>query len=280
MINSNKEKDVQLYVVATPIGNRADISFRAVEILKSVDLIACEDCRTSSPLLESYGISTKLVSYHKFNEKQRTSEFLNVIKEGKKIALISDAGTPCISDPGRILVQELLDCGVKVSAVPGACAVSTFLSMIPREREEFSFVGFLPRVKSQQQKLFEKYKNFDTVFYESANRLAETLENIAEFRGKDAGITVGRELTKRYEEICFGSVEEIIEYFKNNTLKGEIVCILYATIANNDNDSNIVEQIKKLKNLNYSDKDISAILSALFDVNKNKIYKLSLNMKQ
>ena len=141
MINSNKEKDVQLYVVATPIGNRADMSFRAVEILKSVDLIACEDCRTSSPLLESYGISTKLVSYHKFNEKQRTSEFLNVIKEGKKIALISDAGTPCISDPGRILVQELLDCGVKVSAVPGACAVSTSSS------GKIVKIGKLPKVR-------------------------------------------------------------------------------------------------------------------------------------
>ncbi len=279
MTNLKKENDIQLYVVATPIGNRADMTFRAVDILKSVDLIACEDCRTSAPLLEYYGISTKLVSYHKFNEKQRTLEILKLIDEGKKVALISDAGTPCISDPGRVLVQELFEKGVRVSAVPGACAVPAFLSMVPRFGEEFSFIGFVPRGEKQQQEFFEKYRSFDTVFYESANRLQDTMQNILEFRGEKTFISVGRELTKIYEEIRYGTIKEVIKYFENNTLKGEIVCLLYAQKTADGDDLDLIDKIRKLKKSGYSDKDISTILSSLFDVNKNKVYKLSLNIK-
>ena len=267
----------QLYIVATPIGNRADFSARAIETLKNVDLIACEDSRTSANLLENYGIKTKLSSYHKFNEKQRTNEFLKLLKDNKKIALISDAGTPCISDPGRVLVNELFG-EVKITSIPGACAVITFLSMIPRNTEEFAFAGFLPRVKNQQTKVFEKFINLDTVFYESPNRLIETLENIKETRGEQAKVAVGRELTKVFEEVKAGSVTEIIDYYKTHTLKGEIVCMLYARENTGEQDSDIIEKIKKLKTLNYPDKDISAILSTLYGYKKNKVYKLALDL--
>jgi 16S rRNA (cytidine1402-2'-O)-methyltransferase len=266
-----------VFVVATPIGNKSDLSFRAVETLKNVDIIACEDSRVSAKLLESYNINTKMISYHKFNEKQRTSEFLKLIEEGKKIALVSDAGTPCISDPGRILVQELWNHNIKVTSIPGASAVTTFLSMIPRNSEEFAFAGFLPRVKPQQKKVFDKFKDIDTAFYESANRLIETLENIKEFRGENAKVAVGRELTKLYEEVKTGSVGEVIDYFNENILKGEIVFVLYADKKTDADESEILEKIKKLKAQNYSDKDISIILSSLFDLNKNKVYKLSLD---
>ena len=276
LIRDKKSTNPQLYVVATPIGNKSDISSRAIEVLSSVDVIACEDCRTSASLLEAYDVTTKIVSYHKFNEKQRTQEFLKLIESGQKIALISDAGTPCISDPGRVLVKELFERGVKVTAVPGASAVITFLSMIPREREEFAFVAFLPRVKGQQSDLFVKYKNIDTVFYESANRLIDTLQNISETRGVNTKVAVGRELTKMFEEVIVGTTFEIIEYYKNNILKGEIVCAVYADDNCCEDDVDILEHIKKLKTLKYSDKDISRILSALYDVNKNKVYKLSL----
>lgn len=274
----SKNSDAQLFIVATPIGNKSDFSMHAVETLMNVDLIACEDSRTSANLMESYGIDTKLVSYHKFNEKQRTEEFLRLFKEGKKIALISDAGTPCISDPGRVLVDELFKHGIKITSIPGASAVITFLSMIPRKTEEFAFVGFLPRVKNQQAKVFEKFINTDMVFYESPNRLIETLENIKNSRGENAKVAVGRELTKMFEEVKVGNVSEVIDYFKNNVLKGEIVCTLYAVEEAVENEAEIVEKIKKLKALNYSDKDISVILSSLFDFNKNKIYKLSLSL--
>ncbi len=274
----SKNSDAQLFIVATPIGNKSDFSMHAVETLMNVDLIACEDSRTSANLMESYGIDTKLVSYHKFNEKQRTEEFLRLFKEGKKIALISDAGTPCISDPGRVLVEELFKHGIKITSIPGASAVITFLSMIPRKSEEFAFVGFLPRVKNQQAKVFEKFVNTDMVFYESPNRLIETLENIKKSRGDNAKVAVGRELTKMFEEVKVGTVCEVIDYFKNNILKGEIVCTLYAVEETVENEAELVEKIKKLKALNYSDKDISVILSSLFDFNKNKIYKLSLSL--
>lgn len=277
--NPNQNQRAQVYIVATPIGNKADFSFRAIEVLKQADIIACEDSRTSANLMETYGIDTKLVSYHKFNEKQRTQEFLRLIDEGKTIALISDAGTPCVSDPGRVLVKDFYERGVKITSIPGASAVTTFVSMIPREGEEFAFAGFLPRVKSQQQKVFEKFLNTDVVFYESPQRLIETLENIKTFRGENALVAVGRELTKMFEETQTGTVCELIEYYKNNVLKGEIVCMLYADNSNDEDDSAILENIKKLKALKYSDKDISQILSALYDVNKNKVYKLSITQK-
>ena len=270
--------DFQVYVVATPIGNKGDFSQRAIDVLKSVDIIACEDSRTSANLLESYDIQTKLVSYHKFNEKQRTGEFLRLLLEGKKIALISDAGTPCVSDPGRILVKELFEQDIKISSIPGPSALTTFVAMVPRDSEEFSFVGFLPRVKNQQKVIFDKYKNSDLVFYESPLRLLETLENIKEIRGENAKVAIGRELTKMFEEVKAGAVSEIIEYYNKNILKGEIVCMLYAQDEFDETDSLIIDSIKKLKNLDYTNKDISQIISALYDVNKNRVYKLALNM--
>ena len=272
------KNSAQLYIVATPIGNKSDFSLRAVEILKNVDIIACEDSRTSTNLLETYGISTKLVSYHKFNEKQRTEEFLKLLNEGKKIALISDAGTPCISDPGRILVNELFTKNIKISSIPGASTITTFISMIPRNTEEFAFCGFLPRAANQQAKVINKFIDTDLVFYESPLRLIETLKNISEIRGNSSRIAVGRELTKMFEEVKTGTVEEIIDYYNANTLKGEIVCMLYAQESFKD-DVDLTQNIQKLKKLNYSDKDISQILSTLYDINKNKVYKLALDIK-
>lgn len=279
MTDKNIGQETQVYIVATPIGNRADFSQRAIDVLKNVDLIACEDCRTSKALLDFYEINTKLVSYHKFNEQQRSEEILKLLAVGQKIALISDAGTPCISDPGRILVNKLFESGIKITSIPGASAITTFLSMIPRKTEEFAFYGFLPRVKSQQEKVLKKYAAVDLVFYESANRLPETLKNILEFRGKEAKITVGRELTKKFEETKTDSVENIIEYYTKSTLKGEIVCLLYADENFDDEDFHILEKAKLLKNLKYSDKDISQILSALYGFNKNKVYKLVLTLQ-
>ncbi len=269
----------QVFIVATPIGNKSDLSPRAIETLKSADVIACEDCRTSSKLLDSYNITNKLVSYHKFNEKQRTAEFLKMIEDNKKIALISDAGTPCISDPGRVLVNELFNNGVKITSIPGASAIITFLSMIPKNTEEFAFVGFLPRTKPAQQKVFEKFKDIDTVFYESPNRLIETLENIKDTLGSETKIAVGRELTKVFEEVKYGSVEEIIEFYQTNILKGEIVFVVYAKEQKAGEDNTEIEaKIKKLKELDFSDGDISRIISSLYDINKNKVYKLALKL--
>ncbi len=270
-------KKPQLFVVATPIGNKKDLGQRAVEVLKNVDLIACEDCRTSKKLLDELGVETKLVSYHKFNEKQRTNELLKLFEEGKTAALISDAGTPCISDPGRILVKELFEKGVQITAIPGASAVITFLSQIPREREQFAFWGFLPRVKNQQIEIFKKFSHIDFVFYEAANRLKETLLTLSQARGENVKTAIGRELTKVYEETICGTPAEIIDFYNKNTLKGEVVVMVYADEEPQDGDlAGIAEKIEKLKSAKFSNKDIALILSTLDGVNKNQVYKMAL----
>lgn len=264
------------YVVATPIGNLKDITLRAIEVLKSVDYIACEDTRVTRKLLDKYEISTKLFDYHKFNEKQCSEKIISLLEQGSSVALVSDAGTPGISDPGCILFEELNKRNIKINSLPGACAVSAFLSVLPREDEFFTFIGFVPRVKKQQEELFRKFKNINLVFYESPNRLLETLKNIEATMGSEVKVAVGRELTKMFEEVKVGSVAEIIEYYTKNVLKGEIVAMIYAQPSENIEESDLLDQIRNLKNEGFSDKDVSKILSILFKVNKNKVYKLIL----
>lgn len=263
-----------LYVVATPIGNIEDITIRALDVLKKVDVIACEDTRNTSILIDKYSISTRLISYHKFSEKQRSELFINYLKEGKSIALVSDAGTPLISDPGNILVKEVIKNGFKVIPIPGANALITLLSATERLDEDFKFIGFLPKSKNQIISIILDNESENLVFYESPNRLKTTLE-IIKNNNPEKKITIGRELTKKFEEIKTGSVEKIIDYYNKNPLKGEIVCLLHKSIrVQNDCD----EKIKKLKSLGYGNKDVSAILSTLLDINKNEIYKKSLEI--
>lgn len=267
----NIELETVLYVVATPIGNIKDITFRAVEILNNVDIIASEDTRNTSFLLEKYNIKSKLVSYHKFSEEKKSELFLNYLKEGKSIAIVSDAGTPLISDPGEILVRKVLENGFKVIPVCGASAITTLLSAIPRYREDFKFIGFLPRNKNQIIETVQKNKHENLVFYESPLRLIETLEIILSVF-PDKKMAIGRELTKKFEEIKIDSVENILNYYKTYTLKGEIVAMLYPDESVNDID--LSDKIAKLKSLNFKDKEISKILSSLYDVNKNDVYKM------
>ena len=267
---------IQFYIVATPIGNLSDITLRAVEVLKNVDYIACEDTRVTKVLADKYGFGAKLFDCHKFNEKERSDKIISLLKEGKNIALVSDAGTPAISDPGSVLVKELLSAGIKVTSIPGACAVSTFLSMVPRDCEEYAFVGFIPRNKRQQEEIFSKYKYTNCVFYESPNRLIETLENIKEIYGDDKKIAVGRELTKMYEEVKIASVSEVIDYYNSNILKGEIVAMVFACETEDIENDKLQTKINLLKEEGFSQKDISKIISKLYGVNKNKVYKMTL----
>lgn len=265
-----------LYIVATPIGNLNDITFRAVEVLKSADIILCEDTRNSSRLLTHFQIDNKkLMSYHKFNEKSRVENIKHLIlEENKKVALVSDAGTPCISDPGRILVNTLSQENIKIVPVPGACALVAFLSATYKQDEPFVFLGFLPRTFEAQKKLLLKNSFNDIVFYESANRLLKTLDNIAKIFGEDVVVSVGRELTKIYEQIKTCKVIDLIDFYKTNILKGEIVVIIY---KNNDNnnfalDLELLNKIEQLKNKGFSKRDIVTILVTLYGFNKNEVY--------
>lgn len=275
MYNNLMTREFDFYIVPTPIGNISDITLRAIEILKSVDFIACEDTRTTQKLLNHYDIRTKCVSYHKYNERERVEFFINELKSGKKIALVSDAGTPMICDPGAVIVPELLRSGFSVTSLPGACAVTTFLSQIPRDGEDFKFIGFIPRNEAQIKEISQKYCGENLVFYESPERIISTLEIIKEIRGKDTKIAIARELSKLFEEVIADTVENVLEHYKDG-IKGEIVCMIYKD--ENSDDSNLEYKIKTLKSKGFKDKEISVILSSLYDVNKNRIYKMSLDL--
>ncbi len=270
--------DYQFYLVATPIGNLSDISLRAIDVLKKVDYIACEDTRVTRILADKYGFNAKLFDCHKFNEKERSEKIISIIEQGKTVALVSDAGTPGISDPGCVLINELLSKGIKITSIPGACAVTTFLSLVPRKTEEYAFIGFIPRVNKQQIEILNKYKYTNCVFYESPNRLMETLENIRKNLGDEIKVAVGRELTKVFEEVKIGTISEIIEFYMNNPLKGEIVAMVFAKEFTDINNEELKQKIAILKEEGYSQKDISLIISKLYGENKNKIKKLVLEV--
>jgi len=273
--DSLDEYQGKLYVVATPVGNLDDITLRAVEILKKVDIIAAEDTRNTSVLSDKYDISTKLISYHKFSQNSKINLLLEYLKEGKSIALVSDAGTPLISDPGNILVQKAREGNFKVIPIPGACAAIALLSATYRCDEDFKFIGFIDRNESKITETIRKNNEENLIFYESPNRLLPTLEIIAKIYN-DKKITIGRELTKKFEEIKTGNITDIIKYYKNNTLKGEIVVLLHKSTGKRK-EEDIKNKIAKLKKLDLKDKEISSILASLYDLNKNEIYKICIN---
>lgn len=217
----------QLYIVPTPIGNLEDITLRAIRILKEVDIILAEDTRKTGILLKHLNISGKLQSHHQFNEHKTTERIISVISAGQSIALVSDAGTPAISDPGYLLIRECLRNGIKVECLPGATAFVPALvnSGLPADR--FIFEGFLPHKKGRKSKL-EQLAEFPytMIFYESPFRLLKSLEAFAEYFGEERKAAVARELSKIYEETIRGTLSELICHYKDKTIKGEIVIVV------------------------------------------------------
>lgn len=216
-----------LYLVATPIGNLRDISFRAIEILKAVDLIACEDTRHSRKLLTHHGITNKLVSYHEHNETQRIDEFSGLLNQGKSIAIISDAGTPAINDPGFAMVEKAHEIGAGVIPIPGPVAFINAAIVSGLPTDSLFFGGFLPSKKGERRKRLEEVKQIPAtlVFYESPHRLAKSLAHCLEVLG-DRRAAVVRELTKLHEETVRGSLRELTERFSNAISKGEFVLVI------------------------------------------------------
>jgi 16S rRNA (cytidine1402-2'-O)-methyltransferase len=214
----------KLYLVPTPIGNLEDMSFRAVRILKEVDLILAEDTRTSAPLLKHFGIDKKLFSHHQHNEHKSVTEVIRFLKEGKQIALISDAGTPAISDPGFLLVREALRNDLPIECLPGATAFVPALVNSGLAADRFTFEGFLPVKKGRQTRMRELVNETRTmIFYESPHRLLKTLEEFAQYFGPERQASVSRELTKMFEETVRGTLDQVKVHFENHILKGEIV---------------------------------------------------------
>jgi 16S rRNA (cytidine1402-2'-O)-methyltransferase len=216
-----------LYIVPTPIGNLKDITLRAIDVLNEVDLILAEDTRTTSHLLNHYGITRPISPYHQHNEHKVLQHLVEQLMAGKKMALVTDAGTPGISDPAFLLVRECIKAGVKVECLPGATAFVPALvnSGIPTNR--FVFEGFLPLKKGRQTLLKQLAQEERTmIFYESPMRLVKTLEEFIQYFGEDRHCSVSRELTKMFEENKRGALQEVSAYFKEKTVKGEIVIIV------------------------------------------------------
>lgn len=216
-----------LYLVPTPIGNLGDITLRALEILKSVDTILAEDTRTSGVLLKHYEIKKPLQSFHIFNEHKTVNGLIERLNKGEVIALISDAGTPGISDPGFLLVREALKAGIKIDCLPGATALIPALVKSGFPTDRFVFEGFLPHKKGRQtllKKLAEEERT--VIFYESPHRLVKALEQLKEFFGADRQASVSRELSKKFEETKNGTVQALLEYFTAKEVKGEIVVVV------------------------------------------------------
>lgn len=214
-----------LYIVPTPIGNLEDMTFRAINVLKQVDIILAEDTRTSAPLLKHFGIDKKVFAHHQHNEHKAVQEIIRLLKEGNQIALISDAGTPAISDPGFLLVRETIKEGLDVQCLPGATAFVPALvnSGLPNDR--FCFEGFLPVKKGRQTRLKSLAEEKRTmIFYESPHRILKTIDEFIQVFGPERQASISREISKMYEETVRGTLEEIKQYFETNPIKGEFVC--------------------------------------------------------
>jgi 16S rRNA (cytidine1402-2'-O)-methyltransferase len=219
--------DPQLFIVPTPIGNLGDITIRAIDTLKNSDLILSEDTRHAKKLLSHYKISTKVKSYHLNNEHKKVDEYVEMMRQGKIISLITDAGTPCISDPGFLLVREAIKKGIQITCLPGPTALIPALVLSGLPSDTFIFEGFLPRKKGRKTKLKEISQNtITTIIYESPYRIQKTLSDLIEFVGSDREVSLSREISKIYEETFRGSVSDAIAHFSDKKIKGEfVICI-------------------------------------------------------
>jgi len=268
-----------LYLVPTPIGNLADITYRAVKILSEVDVIYAEDTRTSKVLLDHYHITTPLKSYHQHNEKARSSEIVKQLIDGKNIAIISDAGTPGISDPSHIVVKEAISRSITVCPLPGATALIPALVASGFDTSMFYMVGFLPKKVKERDILLSHLSSFDIpiVIYEAPHRLEKTLAVIKEsFRNAD--ICIARELSKIYETFYRGKLEDILQSFNNIVLKGEFVIVVIPENIEIDNTSAIY-QIYTAKYANEKISDASKYIAAELGVSRKYVYEMLLRFK-
>lgn len=274
----------KIFLVATPIGNLGDFSFRGVEVLKSVDLIAAEDTRRTQVLLNHYGISKKLISVREHNEAKKAAQLINLAQAGQKVAYLTDAGTPLISDPGLILVKEAVRAKIPVEAIPGPAAFLPALVLSGLSAEKFLFRGFLPAKTSERIKALDDVEDETAtlIFYEAPHRLLKTLADLFEILG-DRGISVARELTKKFEEIKRGRISEIIRHFEKKQPRGEFVIIIEGNQAPKSlkkDEREIKKIVREFLKLNLDDKKIINFLKNVFQISRNVAYRLILNIKK
>lgn len=265
----------KLYLVATPIGNLEDITLRALNILKNVDLIAAEDTRNTLKLLNHFEIKKTLISYHRHNEEEKQNGLIEKLKEGKNIAIVSDAGTPGISDPGEVVVKKAIENQIEVIPIPGACAAINALIASGLDTKEFSFFGFLPLNKKLRKEKLDEIKNETRtlIIYEAPHKLKDTLMDLKDIID-DRKIVLARELTKIHEEFIRDDIEKLIE--KSNNLKGEMIILIEGCKKiekeNILNNLSLEEHYKYYENLKFEKKEIIKKIAKDRNVTKNEIY--------
>lgn len=277
----------KLFLVPTPIGNLKDITLRALEVLKNVDLIAAEDTRHSLKLLNHFNIKKPIVSYHKFNENEKSYNLIEKLKQGKNIAVLSDAGTPGISDPGSVIVRRCIDDGIDFEVLTGATAVTTALVYSGLSTDAFTFIGFLPRENKDKKNILQILKNRTEtlIFYEAPHRLKETLKHLKDTFG-NRNISVCRELTKIHEEILRFTIEEAINYYEDKNVRGEFVLV----VSGKTKEDIMREKEKKWENITiekhiemymnegFSKKESVKKVSKDRNLTKSEVYKHSIGL--
>lgn len=287
LLNSNESQPQSgtLYIVATPIGNLQDISQRALEVLREVDWVAAEDTRHTKPLLQNFAINQNLMSLHEHNEAERSEQLLQKLLAGENGALVSDAGTPLINDPGYVLVKRLREAGVSVVPVPGASAVIAALSAAGLPTDRFTYEGFLPARSSKRIQQLETLQDEKRtlVFYESPHRLLDSLQDMQQVFGQERQIVVAKELTKQFEQFVSGTLKEVVGYFLENRdrVRGEFVLMVKGfenlePKQSSDYDPLIASLLKQ----NLPVKQISEIVADYFSVKKKAVYQRALELKE
>lgn len=274
----------QLFVVATPIGHLDDMTFRAIDILKSVSIVAAEDTRQSAQLFKHYNISTQLTACHDHNESNKIEQLVQKLLAGDDIALISDAGTPLISDPGFKLVRAAQEHGIRVVPVPGACAAIAALSAVGLPSDRFSFEGFLPSKASQRISQLEKLKNETQtlIFYEAPHRILECVKNMAEVFGENRPVGFAREITKTFETIKKMTLKDLVSFIENdhNQEKGEIVLVVGGAPEKTDLEQEKLDELLKRLLQDLSVKAASQLAADLIGVKKKVAYQRALELTQ
>lgn len=267
-----------LYIVSTPIGNLEDVTLRALRVLKEADLIAAEDTRHSLKFLNHFGIKKPLISYWGEKEKVRAEETLQRLKDGQSVALISDAGTPGISDPGTLLIRKAIEEGIGVVPVPGPSAVITALSLSGFSTEEFTFIGFLPAKQMQRRKILERLslEQRTLVFYEAPHRILDTISDFADAMG-DRNIVVIKELTKFYEEVLRGTVPDVLVRLEQSTIAGEYVIVLEGRPETETlNMDDALAEVRELMSKGLGRKDAVKRIAGAYGFSRKELYDRSL----
>jgi len=267
-----------LYIVATPIGNLEDITLRALRVLKDVDVIAAEDTRHTQILLNHHGIRTPLTSYHEHNERTKAQELVARLEQGQDIALVSDAGTPAISDPGFRLVVEAIHAGVRIIPIPGAAALTAILSASGLATDRFIFEGFLPAKKKQRRERLQTLRDETRtlVFYEAPHRLRDALDDVHELLGNRETV-LAREVSKVHEEFLRGPLSELICMLERQEIRGEVTLIISGSAGESRvNEDLLIAEIRELKGQGLRHKEIAEVLGEKFGYAKKEIYRLAL----